>query len=137
MIKSNRHVRPVRARFADAIALCLLLLSACSNTMESHPVDPDLARDTLDAVLTSWQAGATPESWQQKTPSVVVQDMDWKSGRKLKSFEVIEPTEAVDANLHCQVKLVFEDPEKGEMEQTVKYVVGTSPVLTVFRFVEM
>jgi hypothetical protein len=63
--------------------------------------------------------------------------MDWKTGRKLKSFEVIEPTESVDANLHCQVKLTLEDPEKGEVEQTVKYVVGTSPVLTVFRAVEM
>jgi hypothetical protein len=105
--------------------------------MESHPVDPNLARNTLDAVLKSWQEGATPESWQQKAPSVVVQDMDWKSGKKLKSFEVVEPTETVDANLHCQVKLVFEDPEQGEEEQTVKYVVGTSPVLTVFRFVEM
>lgn len=123
-------------RIAAALTLSLLL-AGCSNTMESHPVDPNLARNTLDAVLKSWQEGATPESWQQKTPSVVVQDMDWKTGKKLKSFEIIEPTESVDANLHCQVKLVFEDAEKGEVEQTVKYVVGTSPVLTVFRFVEM
>jgi hypothetical protein len=119
------------------LAMILPLLAGCSNKMESHPVDPNLARNTLDAVLKSWQEGATPESWQQKAPSVVVQDMDWKSGKKLKSFEVVEPTETVDANLHCQVKLVFEDPEQGEEEQTVKYVVGTSPVLTVFRFVEM
>jgi hypothetical protein len=124
-------------RFAAALVLCLPLLAGCSNKMEAHPVDPNLARNTLDAVLKSWQEGATPESWQQKTPSVVVQDMDWKTGKKLKSFEVIEPTESVDANLHCQVKLTLEDPEKGEVEQTVKYVVGTSPVLTVFRAVEM
>jgi hypothetical protein len=119
------------------IVLCLPLLAGCSHKMEAHPVDPNLARNTLDAVLKSWQEGATPESWQQKTPSVVVQEMDWKTGKKLKSFEVIEPTESVDANLHCQVKLTLEDPEKGEVEQTVKYVVGTSPVLTVFRAVEM
>lgn len=134
-MQSESYVRPLGAK--SAVILGLLLLCGCSNKMESHPVDPNLARNTLDAVLKSWQEGAAPESWQQKVPSVVVQDMDWQSGRKLKSFEVIEPTEAVDANLHCQVKLVFEDAGQGEVERTVKYVVGTSPVLTVFRFVEM
>ena len=137
-MSSRDSVRSPGERFAAACVLCLPLLAGCgSNRMEAHPVDSNLARNTLDAVLKSWQEGATPESWQQKTPSVVVQDMDWKFGKKLKSFEVIEPTESVDANLHCQVKLTLEDPEKGEVEQTVKYVVGTSPVLTVFRAVEM
>jgi hypothetical protein len=137
-MSSRFSVHPVRERFTAAFILCLPLLAGCgSNKMEAHPVDPGLARSTLDAVLKSWQEGATPESWQQKSPAVVVQDMDWKTGRKLKSFEVIEPTESVDANLHCQVKLTLEDAEKGEVEQTVKYVVGTSPVLTVFRAVEM
>src|SRR5262245_48862379 len=110
-------IRSFGGRFTVACILCVPLLAGCSNRMEAHPVDHDLARSTLDAVLKSWQEGATPESWQQKTPSVVVQDMDWKFGKKLKSFEVIEPTESVDANLHCRVKLTLEDPEKGEIEQ--------------------
>jgi len=112
-------------------------MAGCNQQMETQPVDTRQARSTLEAVLKSWQEGATPESWQQKTPSVVVQDMDWKTGKKLKSYEIVAPGDAIDSNLHCQVKLTLEDPEKGEVERTVTYLVGTSPVLTVFREVQM
>lgn len=100
---------------------------------EAHRVDPALARKTLEEVLASWQQGATPESWQEKTPQVVVQDMEWKSGTKLKSFEIVGDGKAIDANLNCRVKLTFADGDDGERERTVLYYVGTSPVLTVFR----
>ncbi len=100
---------------------------------EAHRVDPPTAKSTLVAVLTSWQEGATPESWRQKKPEVVVQDPDWNAGAKLKSFELLDDGKAVDANLNCRVKLILQIPEKGETERNVSYVVSTSPVLTVFR----
>ncbi len=117
-------------------AAVLLVLASCGcgpkYSPEAHRVDPAQARSTLEAVLNGWQQGETPDAWQQKTPAVVVQDMEWKSGAKLSAFEILS-TEAIDANLHCEVKLTLEDPQKGKVERTVKYLVGTSPVLTVFR----
>lgn len=112
----------------------MLLIGGCGGySAEANRVDPELARKTLEEVLTSWQEGATPESWQQKTPQVVVQDMEWKSGKTLKSFEILDGGQAIDANLNCQVKLTLTDGETGERQRTVTYYVGTSPVLTVFR----
>ncbi|REJ88899.1 MAG: hypothetical protein DWQ34_21015 [Planctomycetota bacterium] len=135
-MKSISSVRLYCERIAVAILLLGPLISGCSDGMGPHPVDAVQARSTLEAVLQSWQDGATPESWKEKSPSVVVQDMDWRLGKKLTSFEILEPTQAVDANLHCRVKLTLEDPESGAVERTVKYVVGTDPVLTVFRSAE-
>jgi len=135
---NNDHVSSDRAaRRHCAAILIAVFVCGCGNEMATYPVDPDEARSTLDAVLTSWQEGATPESWQSESPSVVVQDADWSRGAKLKDYEIIEPTEAIDANLHCEVRLTLDVPQQGEVQKTVKYVVGTSPVLTVFRFVEM
>lgn len=115
-------------------ATITLLIGGCGGySAEANRVDPELARQTLEEVLTSWQEGATPESWQQKTPQVVVQDMEWKSGKTLKSFEILDGGQAIDANLNCQVKLTLTDGETGERQRTVTYYVGTSPVLTVFR----
>jgi hypothetical protein len=98
----------------------------------AHRVDPETARSTLNSVLDGWKAGDNPDAWQQKSPSVVIQDFDWKGGAKLLSYEILT-TEAIDANLHCQVKLSLISPTGNETEKTVTYLVGTSPVLTVFR----
>ncbi|MFO1095048.1 MAG: hypothetical protein U0992_17340 [Planctomycetaceae bacterium] len=117
-------------------ALLCALLAACScgghYSPAAHRVDPERARRTLEAVLDSWKAGATPGSWQQQSPSVVVQDMDWQGGAQLMEFE-ITTTEAIDANLHCTTILTMTDSQQRTNQRTVTYLVGTSPTLTVFR----
>ncbi len=45
--------------------------------------------------------------------------MDWRAGAKLQSFEILGEGEAIDANLHCQVKLKFAQPQNGKKEVTV------------------
>lgn len=119
---------------AISLAVILFIAQGCSRyDPNEHRVQTQTARETLELVLKSWQEGNRPESWQEKKPAVVVQDMDWKSGARLKSFEIVGEGEAIDANLYCQVKLNFEQPQNGKREHTVTYLVGTSPVLTVFR----
>jgi hypothetical protein len=132
-MKQN-HLAAIGA--AMLAALVSTGVSGCGGySAAAHRVAADEARSTLDAVLKSWQEGETPDAWQQKTPAVVVQDMEWKSGVKLISFEMLE-SQAIDANLHCRVKLILDTPQRGQVERTVKYLVGTSPVLTVFRALE-
>ena len=119
---------------AAMLAVALLVSPGCgSGGPPAAPVDSDEARQTLEAVLASWQAGEAPADWRERDPEVVVQDMDWLRGTRLKRYELLGPGTAVDANLHCEVKLWLEDPDRGEMERTVTYEVGTDPVLTVFR----
>ena len=123
-----------RARMLPFLAL--LAFMGCSNHGDydpaAHQVDPETARSTLVSVLDGWKAGDKPDAWQQKTPSVVIQDFDWIGGAKLTAYEIVS-AEAVDANLHCQVKLSLSSTEGGDAEKTVTYLVSTSPALTVFR----
>src|SRR5690606_23076401 len=100
---------------------------------EDHRVNVPQARKLLEEVLAGWQMGETPESWRAKTPEVVIQDFDWQGGARLNSFEILSEGDAIDANLHCRVKLKLENPTKKPIEKTVTYLVGTSPALTVFR----
>ncbi|MBW3541480.1 MAG: hypothetical protein KY476_14530 [Planctomycetes bacterium] len=119
--------------FAVTIPIAAALMCGCGGPDLADPVDPDRARGTLQDVLESWQKGATPESWREKSPEVVVQDMDWNGGAKLHSYEFLGPGEALDANLHAPVRLTLVDPQGRRQEKTVTYIIGTSPVLTVFR----
>ena len=122
-----------RKLFASWAVLALCALGCGPRHPTADPVNAETARQTLQSVLESWQRGESLESWQQREPKVVVQDMDWSGGAKLKEFEILGAGEPRDANLYCQVKLVLEGAGRGVQPRTVTYVVGTDPVLTVFR----
>jgi hypothetical protein len=124
----------IRGRSLIATLLCTCVLAGCgSGVYESAPVNPDIARDTLNSVLESWKEGATIESLKADSPSIVVQDLDWSSGAKLLDYEVLDDGKPESANLVARVKLSLEDKEGTKSEKTVTYLVGTAPVLTVFR----
>lgn len=116
------------------LAVWLAVAAGCGPSQPTAaPVDAEEARRTLELVLRDWQEGGSPAAWQERSPQVVVQDADWAAGAKLKRFEILGAGQPRDANLFCQVRLVMDRPAKGELQRTVTYVVGTDPVLTVFR----
>ncbi len=117
-----------------AAALCCLLPAGCgSGTYQSAPVNADVARETLEHVMESWKGGDTVEALKEQSPAIVVQDIDWTNGAELLSYEVVGDGKEANANLIAQVKLTLKDKEGTQSEKMVTYVVGTAPVLTVFR----
>ena len=64
---------------------------------------------------------------------MVVQDRDWQQGVELVDYEIAGPGDAQDANLICDVQLTLRGSDGTSTEKTVTYIVGTDPVLTVFR----
>lgn len=118
--------------FPTLMALSFMAaLSGCGGN--PHPVNPDIAQQTLKTTLDAWKSGQTVESMKQAKPAVVVQDMDWMGGAKLVDYQILDGSKAVDANLQAKVKLKLKDDKDVESEKTVSYLVGTSPALTVFR----
>ena len=117
------------------VASLMTIVSGCQSSAEANRVDPTLARSTLESVLESWQRGESIDSWQTKDSHIVVQDLDWKAGVKLASFEILDQGDGVDANLFCRGNLSLEDPSSKRFERSVTYIVGTTPVCTVFRSV--
>jgi hypothetical protein len=125
-----------KMRYCSHIATLLssFALAGCgSGPYESAPVNPQIARETLNAALESWKEGATVESLKADSPSIVVQDFDWAGGAKLLDYDVLDDGKPESANLVARVKLSLEDKEGTKSEKTVTYLVGTAPVLTVFR----
>jgi len=119
-----------RAGIPLALTIGLLTVTGCGG---SHRVQPDVAQQTLKTTLESWKEGKAPESLKDAKPSIVVQDADWSAGAKLVEYQIQEGATPVDSNLYATVKLKLKDAKGDESEKTTTYVVGTSPVLTVFR----
>lgn len=115
-----------------AAVLIGLLLMGCSQGARSLKLDQDLARKSFEAFLTAWRDGQTPQDLQGRTPKIIGTDADWERGRKLKNFEVL-PEEFNDGtNLKLSAKLTIEIDKHRTETRTVEYIVGTSPVITVF-----
>ena len=131
MIRSHGNAQQSRRTLPTACLLALSLLAGCGH--RNVPVNVDVAEDALKTVLEKWQAGEKPEDLQDETPQIVVQDLDWSGGAKLTSFEILSDAQPMDANLYAKVKLKLRGKGDEDVEKTVTYCVGTSPVLTVFR----
>lgn len=134
MINDRSRVDLISSLMCGVVLLMvMLLLCGCTRPSAAAAVDPDLARSVLRDVLESWQQGGSLEQWKSAASPVVIQDADWQSGLKLLEFELVNPGQPLDANLHCPVLLVLQDGTARRLEKQVTYIVGTDPVVTVFR----
>ena len=69
---------------------------------------------------------------RQQTPEVVVGDADWKLGRRLVGYQI--GSGMFDGkNLRVPVTLTIAQPPRGNRQLVVNYIVGTQPVVTLFR----
>ena len=110
-----------------------LTLSGCGGP-RNQPVKVDLAKATLNQVLEHWKSGGNMDDLQKRSPQIVVQEAQWSNGAKLQEFQLIGDGRAEDASWFCEVQLTLTPAGGGEpTKKSVTYVVGTAPVLTVFR----
>jgi len=79
--------------------------------------------------MQAWVDGKSPKDLK---PRIIVGDPEWEAGLKLESFEIIPNDELTDgSNLHLRVKRKLSSGGQFA-ESTVKYIVSTSPVITIF-----
>ena len=109
--------------------LLLLNLIGCQQGRESFALDSDVAHVAIQKAMQAWVDGQTPEDLQ---PEIIIGDVDWNNGRKLVSYEILTREVTTDgSNLHIPVKRRFKTKGKAS-ESKVAYIVGTSPVVTIF-----
>jgi hypothetical protein len=97
------------------------------------PAEAAVARQSLATALESWKAGDPPEKIREGSPSITMVDLAWVAGQKLESFEIVGPEVETAVNLICPVKLVLKDKDGKQVTKQVKYVVATSPVISISR----
>jgi hypothetical protein len=94
-------------------------------------LDKDTARNSLTAFLDCWKNGGEPDSLKSLSPAIVGRDTDWDNGKKLVKYTLGAETDD-GTNSHITAELVVAMGNK-QSTTSVEYIVGTSPVITVFR----
>ncbi|HEX6984760.1 MAG TPA: hypothetical protein VF170_05255 [Planctomycetaceae bacterium] len=115
-----------------AILLALLFGAVgCGHNARNLSLDKAVAHDSLQTFLDTWKRGGTPEELKAGPTEIIVGDPDFKAGKPLAGYRVL-PEEFDDGtNLHVTVELEVKDASRTRKKQ-VTYVVGTSPVVTIF-----
>jgi hypothetical protein len=97
-------------------------------------VDPELAKQSFDAFLAAWKQGKSQSELKSLSPSIISGDEDWSAGSKLVGYKVSDRVFNDGANLHLTAELQLAGAKKKKPGRTsITYVVGTSPVITIFR----
>jgi hypothetical protein len=128
--------RPVDFGVVFRLVLLGIVTSGCilgcsGNTVQN--VDSAGAKQALRTTLEIWKKGGPIDSLKDQSPSIVAQDMDWEGGATLIKFDVFDEGVEGTASLRIPVELTIQDKAGKEVKKKVKYMVGTSPVITVFR----
>lgn len=116
-------------QFVRSSVLCLALIGlwGCGEVAKVHPVDADVARSALQEALEAWKDGKKPEDLQ---PDMYATDQDWIAGKKLVSFEILDEEEVEGSNVNLRAKRTL-SPADPSVDPTVKYIITTSPAITI------
>lgn len=124
-----------RQKYFWCFTLCWVLIG-CGGPVRAKPVQVDLARETLVQVLDHWKSGGSIEELRKRNPEIVAQEFFWTKGMKLQEYRILGDGRPENANLMCDVELTLVPADGGtSMQKSVNYMVGTDPVLTVFRVI--
>ncbi|HRE98963.1 MAG TPA: hypothetical protein PLI18_00510 [Pirellulaceae bacterium] len=127
--------RPVVIRSALAILLLgtVAAIGCGGRGADAYPLDQPQAEAALRAWLDHWKSGKSPDGLNDVRPGLVVGDVDWNSGAKLKDYTIAETGFSDGTNWHIAVTLELERSGASAEKSEITYVVGTSPVETIFR----
>ena len=128
--------RPLDRRALLRLALagsvtCFCAFGCSGNGVEA--VDAPGARQALRTTLETWKKGGPIGSLKDQNPSIIAQDMDWEAGATLIKFDVLDDGKDASVSLRIPVELTLQEKAGKEVKKKVRYMVGTSPTITVFR----
>lgn len=116
-----------------AIGLCGALCLGCgAGGARDLSLDRERARQELAAFLQAWQEGQELPTFLAGRADMAGHDPDWAAGKRLLSYELSDDgDDGTNAHFDAALRL-----ERQPAAVHVEYVVGTSPVVSVFREAE-
>ena len=112
------------------VAMLCMVMAGCSRSARSLSLNQPKAREACTAFLKAWKDG---KKIGDLAPKIIGRDSDWERGKKLEAFDLSPEDHSDGTNLHLKVRRIVKDDKGRQVNEEVGYVVGTSPVVTVFR----
>jgi hypothetical protein len=105
----------------------------CGRGVAAPQSDTEAATALIDRSLRQWKEGRTVAELRGETPPIYVSDELWLNGAKLVDFSIDQEGELFGTNVRFHVTVSVADPKGKESKQAVKYLVTTTPAMTIAR----
>lgn len=119
---------------SQVLIVCVIALPmslwGCGTSARNLALNSDLARTSLEKAMKAWVDGKKPSDLK---PEIIISDASWSAGTTLVSFEIKKEGAYSDGtNLTIPVVRELRDTGGKVSKSETIYVVGTSPVITIF-----
>ena len=118
-------------RLALYVVLVLCLLPGCHRTMHTD-VSPAEADRALQTALEAWKGGKSQEDLQKGQPSIIMNEDDWRTGKRLLDFKM-EGGALSGRQVRCRVHIKLQDKDDKMTEKDATYIIDTIPRIVIVR----
>jgi hypothetical protein len=128
------HDRKKITRQLIGLVFALQLTSmpiGCSRRHAVKPSDPEVAANVITEVLQQWQDGRTVADVRDSDPPIYVVEDLWTRGYQLTNYLIERPPEVFGTNVRMGIKLRVRDHSGKVSTRSRRYLVTTTPVVTV------
>jgi hypothetical protein len=114
------------------MALCLGPLLGCSKG-PAGPADIDKAGPALRTALEAWKDGKTPQELAGQSPSIVMNEDDWREGKRLLDYRMEEAGALQGRQVVWWAQIKLEGKGGRPESRRAKYLIDTTPRLVIVR----
>ena len=118
-------------RLALFIALTPCLVIGCGPSLDPA-VDPAEADKALQTALEAWKSGKSPQDLTKSRPSIVMNEDDWRVGKRLLHFEM-EKGAVSGRQVRCRVRIKLQDKDNKAVDRDAVYIIDTIPQIVIVR----
>jgi hypothetical protein len=113
------------------IVLALCLVPGCGKSL-GPDADPDQADRVLETALQAWKSGKTPEDLEKGQPSILMNEDDWRTGKRLLDFKM-EKGALSGRQVRCRVRITLREKDDKTVERSAVYIIDTTPRIVIVR----
>ena len=118
-------------RLAIFVALSVCLLQGCGRGLDKD-ADPEEGVKALQTALGAWKDGKTQAEVEAMTPPILVNDDDWRTGKRLLEYKV-EESGLSGRQVRCRARIKLGGKDGRAVEQRATYIIDTTPRLVIVR----
>jgi hypothetical protein len=114
------------------VGLCLVFLQGCGKGLAPNS-DIDQAGPALRTALEAWKGGKSQKELAGQTPSIIMNEDDWREGKRLTDFKMDNAGALQGRQVVWRVEITLQDKSGKTTVQRAKYVIDTTPRLVIVR----
>jgi hypothetical protein len=108
-----------------------VFLSGCRRAV-APDADVDVADGALRTAMNAWKDGKSQADLENGQPSIIVNEDDWRTGKKLMDFKMEHPALS-GRQIRCRVRLNLKEKDGKTVERNATYIVDTTPRIVIVR----